>query len=164
MTRPARTAWADFCFRSSVCFQRGKKEENKTRQHQRRSAPAVLREPGRLLPPTSSIPWVRERQQVLFTGNLDDHGTEGNARYSERQFGRQLPPPPGLLLFPAQQKRAVKYQFGKCCWVSVCSSSSRGLVQSHPFCQRVPLLSIGVIISIDSQIIASPNSSISQRS
>lgn len=114
--------------------------------------------------PPALSPRVRERQQALFTGNPDDHGTEGNARYSERQFGRQLPPPPGLLLFPAQQKRAVKCQFGKCCWVSVCSSSSWGLVQSHPFCQRVPLLSIGVIISIDLQIIASPNSSVSQRS
>lgn len=164
MARPARTARADFCFRNSVCFQRGKRKKTKLGQHQRCSAPTVLREPGRLLPPTSSIPWVRERQQVLFTGNLDDRRTEGNARYSERQFGRQLPPPPGLLLFPAQQKRAVKCQFGNCCRVSLCSSSSRGLVQSHPFCQRVPLLSIGVIISIDPQIIASPNSSISQRS
>lgn len=114
-------------------------------------------------------PPVRERQQILFTENSDDHGKEENAaRYSGRLSGRQLPSHPGLKCFPAEQKLAVKRQLGKHYRASDHSSFSWCFRAqwSNPIgsASDLPQLSIGVIVSIDPQIIASTKDSISQRS
>ena len=75
---------ADFCFRNSVCFQRGKGRT----QNGRNTGEAHFKL-GFVSLGVSCYglfsPLVRERQQVLFPGNPADHGKEGDAaRSSER--------------------------------------------------------------------------------
>lgn len=98
---------ADFCFRKSVCFQREKEGEKMAKTWKAQLKLDLMSLCLSCHQLFSHL--VRERQQVLFTENSDDHGKEWNvARYSERLFGRRLLSHPGLRLLPAEQKNGCE--------------------------------------------------------